>query len=39
MPAGWKWGPGTADESFEGQQGCGSRLAPIFTKRIDPQLG
>jgi hypothetical protein len=20
-------GPGTADESFEGQQGCGSRLA------------
>ena len=21
MPAGWKWGPGTADESFEGQQG------------------
>jgi hypothetical protein len=27
MPAGWKWGPGTAGESFEGQQGCGSRLA------------
>jgi len=27
MPAGWKWGPGTADGSFEGQQGCGSRLA------------
>ena len=22
-----EWGPGTADESFEGQQGCGSRLA------------
>src|SRR5258708_22218767 len=21
MPTGWKWGPGTADESFEGQQG------------------
>ena len=27
MPAGWKWGPETADESFEGQQGRGSRLA------------
>jgi hypothetical protein len=23
-------GPGTADESFEGQQGCGSRLASII---------